>query len=216
MAVTVYGAALSPYVARVMLACDFKGVPYGLTMPKDGIKGPDYLKLNPFGKIPTIKDGKDVVYESSVIVDYLDAKYRKKKLVPASAKAGASARLIGTIAAEYVQPHGLAIFRVIRAKSNDQAAIDAAKAELAKGLDVLEGLMTGKKFAAGRSPTIADCYVIPALFFATEVGALVGETDALGPRGKLKAYWAGVRKNKSVAKLVEAMSNRLKQILAGG
>lgn len=216
MAITIYGAALSPFVARVMLACSFKGIDYTLEMPKDGIKSPDFLKLNPFGKIPTIKDGKDVVYESAVIVDYIDAKYKKKKLVPAAAKAGAGARLIATIAAEYVQPGGLSIFRVIRAKSGDQAAIDAAKADVQKGLDVLEGLMSGKKFAAGGSPTIADCFVVPALFFATEVGALAGVTDALGSRSKLKAYWNNIRKNKTVAKLIEAMSNRLKQILAGG
>lgn len=216
MAITIYGAALSPFVARVMLACDFKGIGYELTMPKDGIKGPDFLKMNPFGKIPTVKDGKEVIYESGVIVEYLDAKYKKKKLVPTSAKAGAQARLIATVTAEYVQPHGLSIFRVIRAKSNDQNAINAAKDSLAKGLDVLESLMSRKKFAAGSSATVADCYVIPALFFATEVGALVGANDAIGSRTKLAAYWARVKKNKTIAKLIDAMSARLKQILAGG
>ncbi len=216
MAVTLYGAALSPFVARVMLACDCKGIAYQLTMPKDGIKSPNFLKLNPFGKMPTITDGNDVVYESSVIVDFLDAKYKKKKLIPSAAKAGAQARLVATVSAEYVQPGGLSIFRLIRAKSTDAAAMDAAKADLIKGLDVLEKLLSGKKFAAGGSATIADCFVIPALFFATEVGALAGITNALTSRPKLAAYWAGMKKNKMVAKLVGAMGARLQQILAGG
>ena len=215
MAVTVYGAVLSPFVARVMLACEFKGVPYEPTLPKDGIKSPEYLKLNPFGKIPTIKDGKNVIIESSVIVEYLDAKYKKKKLIPSSAKAAAQARLIGAIAAEYVQPHGLTIFRAIRAKSNDQAAIDTAKGEMSKGLDVLEQMITGKKFAAGGTPTIADVFVAPALFFATEVGALTGVSDVIGERPKLQAYWANAKKNKVSGKILKAMGDRLKQILAG-
>lgn len=216
MAVTIYGAALSPFVARVILACDYKGVPFELTMPKDGIKSPAFLKINPFGKMPAIKDGKNVVIESGVIVDYIDAKYKKKKLVPAAAKAAAHARLIAAVAAEYVQPHGLTIFRTVRAKTATAESTEAAKAEMAKGLDVLEQLISGKKFAAGSSATIADCFAIPALFFAVEVGKMVGVNDMIGPRRKLAAYWKSANANKISAKTLKAMGDRLKQILAGG
>jgi glutathione S-transferase len=157
-----------------------------------------------------------VLFESNVIVDYLDAKSRKKKLVPSAAKAVGQARLVAAIAGDYVQAPGLTIFRAIRAKSNDQAAIDAAKQELSKGLDVLEHVIAGKKYAAGAAPTIADCYAVPALFFATEVGKLVGLADAIGARPKVKAYWERIGKDKVAQGVLRAMGDRLKQILAAG
>jgi glutathione S-transferase len=214
-AITVYGSVLSPFVARVLLAAAYKGLPVELTMPKDGIKSPEFLKLNPFGKIPTIKDGATVLYESSVIVDYLDAKHKKKKLIPAAAKAMGQARLVAAIAAEYVQPAGLKFFRMKRANQNVPADVEAAKTELAKGLDVLEKVISGKKYAAGAAPTLADCFVVPALFFAVHAGALFGLSDVLGGRKKVAAYWERMQKDKVAGKILQGMSDRMKQVLAG-
>lgn len=42
-----------------------------------GTKTPDYLALNPNGRIPTIRDGKFVLWESNAIVRYLCRKYDK-------------------------------------------------------------------------------------------------------------------------------------------
>jgi glutathione S-transferase len=149
-----------------------------------------------------------------VIVDYLEAKYKKKKLIPAAAKAMGQARLIAAIAAEYVQPAGLKFFRMKRANQNNPADIDAAKAELAKGLDVLDKVLTGKKFAAGPSPTIADCFVVPAMFFAVHAAALFGVSDAIGSRAKVRAYWNRVQADKTAAKILQGMSERMKQLMA--
>src|SRR4051812_18689658 len=92
--ITIYGRLLSPFCARVALAARAKGFAYQLKLPEGGLKSSEYLKINPLGKVPAIKDGTATLYESGVIVDYLDAKSRAKKLLPPSAKAGAI-RLVG-------------------------------------------------------------------------------------------------------------------------
>lgn len=212
-AITVYGGVLSPFVARVLLTCAYKGIAVEATMPKDGIKSPEYLKLNPFGKIPAMKDGATVLFESCVIVDYLEAKYKKKKLLPSAAKAMAQARLIATVAAEYVQGPGLKFFRFKRAGQSNPADIETAKAELDKGLDVLEKLMSGKKYAAGPSPTLADCYVIPALFFAHHMPAFFGIGKAVTGRPKLKAYWERIQQDRVAEPILEGMLGRMKQVI---
>jgi len=214
-AITVYGSVLSPFVARVLLTCGYKGIATELSMPKDGIKSPAFLKLNPFGKIPTIKDGSTVLYESAVIVDYIDAKYKKKKLIPSAAKAMGQARLISAISAEYVQTAGLKFFRMKRANQNVPADIEATKADLTKGMDALEKTLSSKKFAAGPSVTIADCFAIPALFFAINASALFGIADAIGSRKKIRAYWDRMQKDKVAGKILQGMSDRMKQLLAG-
>ena len=137
----VYGGILSPYVARVILTARHKGIKHKLKMPTGGLKSPEFLALNPMGKIPTIKDGSTVLYESSVIVDYLEAKYKKKRIIPASAKDAAKARLIATVFSEYVQGPTLALFRQRDPAKRDQKIVEEKLAEINRGLDVVEKLL---------------------------------------------------------------------------
>ena len=215
MAMTIYGSPLSPFVARVAMTANFKGMKYAFALPKDGLKSADFLAMNPFGKIPVLKDGKTVLYESAVIVEYLEAKSKAKKIVPKSAKAGAAARLVAAVAGEYVQNAGLKIFRHWRAKSDDAKALADADTELTKALDVLETILQKGKYAGGTKFTIADVFAAPAIFFAVNACAQAGLGDPLKGRKKLKKYWAGIQKDKTAKPTLLAMSERLKTMIAG-
>lgn len=213
-AMTIYGRVLSPFVARAVLAAKAKGFKYEVVMPEDGIKTPKFLKMNPFGKIPTLKDGKTIVYESSVVVAYLDAKSKTKKLVPSNAKAGAQVRLVAAIAAEYVQPPAIKLFRKKRG-SPDPLDIPATLAEVQKGLDVLEHVLVKGKFAGGAKFSFADVYAPPALMFAVRAGEFYGVPDIIGKRPKLAKYWAAIQKDKLVKPVLTEMSDMMVDALAG-
>jgi glutathione S-transferase len=78
MAIELYWGSGSPFAWRVMLALEVKGLPYEsklLEFSKNEHKTPSYLQLNPRGKVPTLKDGDFVLYESLAIMAYLDRKY---------------------------------------------------------------------------------------------------------------------------------------------
>ena len=78
MAIELYWGSGSPFAWRVMLTLEVKGLDYQsklLEFSKGENKSPEYLKLNPRGKVPTLKDGALVVYESLAIMSYLDRKY---------------------------------------------------------------------------------------------------------------------------------------------
>ena len=47
------------------------------------MKSPNFLKLNPFGKVPVLVDGETVIYELSAICTYLADRYPEKGLAPA-------------------------------------------------------------------------------------------------------------------------------------
>ncbi|MSO72902.1 MAG: glutathione S-transferase family protein [Rhodospirillaceae bacterium] len=207
----IYGAMLSPFMARVVLAARFKGIKHKVLMPKDGIKSPAFLKMNPLGKMPVVKDGSTVLFESAVIVEYLEAKYKRKRIVPSAAKAGAQARLIGAIFDEYAQAAILALFPHIDPAKRDQAVVDAKLAELSKALDIVEKMISAKPYAAGAKFTIADCYAVPALFFVVTFAPRFGVADPLGGRKKLAKYLAKARKDKLLGGVLTEMEIGLKQ-----
>ena len=78
MTIEVYWGSGSPFAWRVMLTLEVKRLPYEsrlLEFSKEEHKSPGYLKLNPRGKVPTLKDGDFALYESLAIMAYLDRKY---------------------------------------------------------------------------------------------------------------------------------------------
>jgi glutathione S-transferase len=83
MAIELYWGSGSPFAWRVMLTLELKGLVYEsklLEFSKGEHKTPAYLKLNPRGKVPTLKDGDFVLYESLAIMSYLDRKYPEPPL----------------------------------------------------------------------------------------------------------------------------------------
>jgi glutathione S-transferase len=78
MAIELYWGSGSPFAWRVMLTLEVKGLTYEsklLEFSKGDHKTSAYLQLNPRGKVPTLKDGDFVLYESLAIISYLDRKY---------------------------------------------------------------------------------------------------------------------------------------------
>ena len=78
MAIELYWGSGSPFAWRVMLTLEVKGLKYEsklLEFSKGDNKTPAYTALNPRGKVPTLKDGDFVLYESLAIMSYLDRKY---------------------------------------------------------------------------------------------------------------------------------------------
>jgi glutathione S-transferase len=72
--IKLYDSQTSPNCHRVKVVLEEKRLPYEL-MPVDLKAGEqkksDFLRLNPYGKVPVIIDGETVLYESCIINEYL-------------------------------------------------------------------------------------------------------------------------------------------------
>ncbi len=78
MALELYWGSGSPFAWRVMLMLELKGLAYQSTLlefSKGDHKAARFLKLNPRGKVPVLKDDDFVLNESLAIMAYLDKKY---------------------------------------------------------------------------------------------------------------------------------------------
>ncbi|KUJ20901.1 glutathione S-transferase Ure2-like protein [Mollisia scopiformis] len=75
---TLYGGVLGPNPAKVSLVLNTLSIPHeAVYVPYTDIKGPEYTKLNPNGRLPTLEDLNNGIklWESGAIIEYLVEKY---------------------------------------------------------------------------------------------------------------------------------------------
>ena len=109
MALTFYYGSGSPYAWRVWLALEHKGIPYErkvLSFSAGDLRKPEFLALNPRGKVPVIVDDSLALYESAAILEYLDDAYpgSGNRLFPGAARDRALVRRMVCEADNYVGP----------------------------------------------------------------------------------------------------------------
>ena len=83
----VFGALLSPFVRKVCLVAEEKGIAYELVMTGPGSSNPDFAAASPFGKIPALKDGDYTLANSTAIITYLEARHPAHPMLPADPQA---------------------------------------------------------------------------------------------------------------------------------
>ena len=106
--VELFGADYSVYVRICRIVLAEKGVDYTLH-PIDifADDGPptDYLALNPFGRIPSLRHGKFQLYETDAITAYVNEAFDGPELMPLDVQARARARQIMRLADAEIYKH---------------------------------------------------------------------------------------------------------------
>jgi glutathione S-transferase len=168
MAMEVYWGSGSPFAWRVLLTLEVKGLPYEsklLEFSKGEHKTPAYLQLNPRGKVPTLKDGDYVLYESLAIMSYLDRKYPDP---PLFGKTPEETGLIWRQLAECESYLLIAGDKVIRplffGKGLDNVEeIQRAAQTLRDELAIMERRLAASHWLVGETISAADIGVFPLI-----------------------------------------------------
>lgn len=175
-----YGALASPYVARVVLLARVKGLDLRTEMPAGGLKSPEYLALNPFGKMPTLDHDGQALIESQVICEYLEELHPTPALMPADPLGRARVRTLCRVLDLYVTPESGALFRQLNPATRDAAAVEAARGKLATALPILDGLVGKAPHTGPAGISLADCALLPYLrLMRKTVVPAFGVTDPL-------------------------------------
>jgi glutathione S-transferase len=151
------------------LDADFEFVPVNLRAGEH--RRPDFLRLNPAGKVPVLVDGDLVLTESAAIVLYLAEKYSDKGLLPSDPCERAQAyRWILFAMTELEQP----LWRIARhtflypEAKRLPADIALAREEFVAMAAVLDRHMEGREFIVGDRVTVADCVTAYVIDWANE------------------------------------------------
>ena len=164
--IKLYDFPLSTNARKVRIALIEKGLDFEriqIDLGKKEQKNPDYLKIHPFGQVPALDDEGFIVYDSTIINEYLEDEYPEPPLFPKDSEGRATARLLEDLRDNYFNPPFVEIFRETRSKpegQQDGKLIERAKAEIAKCFDRLEKELEGKQYLAG-SFSLADIAYMP-------------------------------------------------------
>jgi glutathione S-transferase len=164
------------------LGVEFEFIPVNLQAGEH--KRPEFLAINPAGKVPVLIDGDLVLTESAAIVLYLAEKYPEKGLMPSKLEQRAQVyRWIMFAVTELEQPlwrmtkHSFLLPEEKRLPKD----IDLAREDFTAMAAVLERHMNGRQFIVGDHITAADCVTAYLMDWANEQQLLDGFPN-------LKAY----------------------------
>ena len=161
---------------RARIALHLKGIPfesrYVHLLRRGGEQlQPDYKRLNPLGRVPTLIDGEQVLTQSVAIMEYLEEAHPAPPIMPTGAAPRALVRAITqTIAADIQPMQNLSTTRYLSRELNQsQDGVNAwTRHWMNNGLQAVEELLAGADsrgpFCCGDFPTIADICIVAQCF----------------------------------------------------
>jgi len=212
-----YNMNLSNFATKSRIVVYEKGANIEMAaIPGSGMKSPEYLQINPLGKVPTLDADGIMIAESEVINEYLEDKFPNPPLMPATPEGKAKVRALTRFHDLYLDPPLRALFPQLNPKTRDDKVVTEKLGELQTRLDQLEMMLASGGFAAGAEFTLADCALAPTTFFITNLLPGFDAKPPLEGRPKLAAWWTKAQTRPAVAKAMGEMAEALKAMLGGG
>lgn len=188
MSLILWSHPYAGYGQKASVALYELGLPFELKLV-DGMDEASmaaFRAVSPFAKMPTLIDTGSgrTLYESSIVIEYLDRLAGGGKLIPGEPEAALEARFMDRILDTYV---GGPMNRIVGQNFRPEGQADAFgteqdRATLATAWDLLEQrLGDGRTWAAGEAFTLADCGAAPLLTYARRL-------VPFGERPRLRAW----------------------------
>ncbi|TMB74819.1 MAG: glutathione S-transferase family protein [Deltaproteobacteria bacterium] len=176
MAIILYDAIPSSNSDRVKIALHEKGLAYErvtLDLAKKEQKRPEFLKLNPYGKVPVINDNGQILFESCIINEYLDEQYPNPPLMPKDPYLRGRGRVLVDYALNYLhEPYWALRGEMLKKESERNIAIMEEKRHILRNLlQYLEEALGDKSYFLGEI-SLTDIDVLPRFLRMESYGAL--------------------------------------------
>jgi glutathione S-transferase len=170
----IYGASLSPFVRKTLLALESKDIPYEQVPVIPLAPPPGFEEISPLKKIPVMEHDGFTVSDSSVICAYLEDVFPEVRLLPADPRERATARFIEEYSDTRLVENAAVFFfeRLIKPMFMKQAPDDARLEDVAANqlpavLAYLEGIVPDQGFLFGADkPGLADFSIASPLINA--------------------------------------------------
>lgn len=199
---------LSPYVQKVKLALLEKGIPFETTIPDIFAGGgTEFAAANPRLEIPALVDGDVKVFDSTIILEYIEDKWPTPPMLPSSPAERARVRMIEEVCDTYYEAINWALYEIRFFKRATGALADtlvARAGEQIAGVNTrLERELGTHDYFNGKAFGWGDLSVLPAV----NAAALSGFPPKSG--SPLARWLERMRERPSVQKVLAAAAESM-------
>ncbi len=169
MALELWWGSGSPYSWRALLALEYKQLPYVshlVQFAKQEHKSPQMLSMNPRGRVPVLRDGDYVCFESMAILYYLERKYPEVPLFGRAPEEGGTIARVISEYQEYVEEHIKKVMYSILFQAADGTHSDEvmrAMHLLAAEARTIDARLSTSHWLVGEHFSAADVVIFPGI-----------------------------------------------------
>ncbi|BAJ00463.1 stringent starvation protein SspA [Shewanella violacea] len=173
---TLYSGADDLYSHQVRIVLAEKGVTVDVLQVEPSEMPEELIELNPYNTVPTLVDRELILYNSRIIMEYLDERFPHPPLMPVYPVSRGQTRLM----MHRIENDWYSL--VERIRSGDRA--DAARKELQESLTAIAPIFTEMPYFMAEEFGLADCYLGPLLWRLPVLGIELDNRTAK----EVKAY----------------------------
>jgi len=162
---TLFSDSTNHYSHRVRIVLAEKGVTVDLIESDSGIAPAVLADVNPYNTMPTLVDRDLVLYESKVMMEYLDERFPHPPLLPVYPVARAESRLL----MYRIERDWCSLVDAIQNSRSDNVVTKSAK-ELRDGLMAIAPIFAEKPYFMSEEFTLVDCCIAPILWRLPSLG----------------------------------------------
>jgi glutathione S-transferase len=215
--IKLYSVDFSPYSARVRMQIYAKGIKDIVFELPEHWGMPKFRERFPIGRIPVLDINGDLMPESEVIAEYLEAIHPEPSLLGITPRETAHIRMLARLGDVYIinsilmlARHTGALSRLTPIVANDSVSEKLAR-EVVRNLKALDKLIGTDGFACCGRITLADCALVPGLFFVDNVMPAAGIDTPIPANVNVAAYWAAIQKNEHAARVLIELRRGLEE-----
>ncbi len=170
-----------PFGQKVRIILAEKGLSYELIqvdLTQGEQRKPEFLRLNPFGRVPVLIDEDITIYDSTIIAEYLEDEYPEPPLLPAVGSSALRARArtwedfadtsftaqVGQLMSEMGKPEG----------DRDPARLQRSQTLIERALNFINHELQGQEYLAQQF-SVADIAFVPRLVVLKDLGLEPGQ-----------------------------------------
>ena len=179
---TLFSDKTDIYCHQVKIVLAEKGVAYETELVDPKGVSEDLMELNPYGTVPTLVDRDLVLFNSRIIMEYLDERFPHPPLMPVYPVARGKSRLLMLRIEQDWYP------TLAQAEKGTEAERTAALNQLKEQMLAVSAIFAQSPYFMSEEFSLIDCYVAPLLWRMQELGV---EFSGAGSKA-IKAYMARV------------------------
>ena len=161
---TLYSGSNDPYSHRARIVLAEKNITYEVNIIEPGALPEDLIDLNPYNSVPTLVDRDLVLYDSRVVMEYLDERFPHPPLLPVDPVSRARTRLM----MHRIDHDWYSLLDNLT--GDDAAKKEQAVKEFQNSLASIEPILEAMPYFMSNDFSMIDCSIAPLLWRLQEYG----------------------------------------------